>query len=148
MHKVSIHSWHPNHLVIHKYFCNKILCYYFLMMLWSEFWGAFDLKNPQRFSLIFNQAKNENTQNLSKKPFVDYKYFGGSDVMNLSKILIGILKLSSMLILFYYLKFVPLYSPISHLYPENLAKHKHFPVYLSQIWSVVLSLRQLQAVEN
>ena len=41
-----------------------------------------------------------------------------------------------------------LYSPISHLSPESLAKHIHFPVFLSQIWSVVLSLGQLQAVKN
>ena len=40
-----------------------------------------------------------------------------------------------------------LYSPISHLSPESLAKHIHFPVFLSQIWSVVLSLGQLQAVK-
>ena len=51
-------------------------------------------------------------------------------------------------ILFYDIQYILIYSPISHLSPENLAKHKHFPVYLSQVWSVVLSLRQLQAVEN
>ena len=40
-----------------------------------------------------------------------------------------------------------LYLPFSHLSPESLAKHIHFPVFLSQIWSVVLSLGQLQAVK-
>ena len=51
-------------------------------------------------------------------------------------------------ILFYDIKLLLIYSPISHLSPENLDKHRHFPVYLSQIWSVVLSSGQLQAVEK
>ena len=44
--------------------------------------------------------------------------------------------------------FILLYSPSSHFSPESLSRHIHFPVFLSQIWSVVFPMRQLQAVEN
>ena len=54
-----------------------------LMMLWNEFLDL-DFKNPQRFSLLFDQAKNRNKQNFVKKIFGDYEYFGGSNVTNVS----------------------------------------------------------------
>ena len=49
--------------VIHKYSLTKFLVMIFLMMLWNGFWGACyldsDFKNPQRFSLLFDQAKKK-----------------------------------------------------------------------------------------
>ena len=49
-----------------------------MKLIW-RFLLDLDFQNPQRFTLLFDQAKNKSKQNFVKK-----KYFGGSDVKNVS----------------------------------------------------------------